>query len=127
MPRDHLTSLTVKGQAPFCERYSIAGTLTVGTGLARVYFNRDITITNVSASVGTAPTGASLIFDVNKSGTTIFTTQGNRPSIAASAYTDLTSIPDVTAVTTSDYLTIDVDQIGSTVAGAHATITIWYY
>lgn len=127
MPRDHLTSLTVRGVAPFCETFSIAGTLTVGAGTARWYFNRTVTITNVAASVGTAPTGASAIFDVNKNGTTIFSTQGNRPTIAASAFTDLTSTPDVVTFASGDYMTVDVDQIGSTIAGANAVIQVFYY
>jgi hypothetical protein len=53
----------------------------------RVYNDtgEDLTVTGVRASVGTAPTGATLIVDVNLAGTTIFTTQASRPAIAISA------------------------------------------
>ena len=104
--------------------FTIPGTQTVGSGTMRWYLDGNFTIATVIASVSTAPTGASLIFDVNKNGTTIFSTQGNRPTITASAFTDLASTPDVTSLASGDYLTVDVDQIGSTVAGADAIVRI---
>lgn len=104
--------------------FSVAGNVAVGTGLARYYASDTLTITNVIASVGTAPTGSSIIVDVNKNGTTIFTTQANRPTITASSFVDLTSLPDVTSVAAGDYLTIDVDQRGSTIAGTDLVVQI---
>lgn len=104
--------------------FSVAGNVAVGTGLARYYASDNLTITNVVASVGTAPTGSSIIVDVNKNGTTLFTTQANRPTITASSFVDLTSLPDVTAVAAGDYLTIDVDQRGSTIAGTDLVVQI---
>jgi hypothetical protein len=80
----------------------------------------------VRASVGTAPTTQSVIVDVNKNGTTIFTTQGNRPTIAAGANTDASSTPDVTAFAAGDYMTVDVDQIGTGTVGADLTVQVWY-
>ena len=104
--------------------FSIPGTLLVAGGTMRWYFAQSLTITNVIASVGTAPTGASLIFDVNKNGTTIFSTQANRPTITAGTFSDLSSTPNVTSLVSGDYITVDVDQIGSSVAGADAVIRI---
>lgn len=104
--------------------FSIPGALAVGSFSMRFYLDATKTISKVIAHVGTAPTGASLIFDVNKNGTTIFTTQGNRPTIAASGFSDMSSVPDVTALAANDFLTVDIDQIGSTVAGADAVIRI---
>lgn len=104
--------------------FSIPSTLSVSSGVMRWYFDGSYTITNVIASVGTAPTGASVIFDVNKNGSTIFTTQANRPTIAAGTFADLTATPNVTSVVSGDYLTVDVDQIGSSIAGAQAVVRI---
>lgn len=104
--------------------FSIPSSLIVNTGVMRWYADRSIIIQNVIATVGVAPTGASLIFDVNKNGTSIFTTQDNRPTITASGFTDLTSVPDTTTMVSGDYLTIDIDQVGSTIAGSHAVIRI---
>lgn len=106
--------------------YSVPGTLVAAGGAIRIPFPRAATITNVAAVVGTAPTGAAIRVDVNKNGTTIFTTQGNRPEIAVSTNADNTATPDVTAIAANDYLTVDVDVIGSTVAGADLTVRIDY-
>ena len=104
--------------------FSIPSNISTGTGSIRWYFTGNVTISNVVATVGTAPTGASLIFDVNKNDTTIFTTQANRPTITATNFTDLTSAPDVTTFVSGDYVTVDVDQVGSTVPGADAVIRL---
>ena len=71
------------------------------------------TITNITATVSVAPAGSGIIIDINKNGTTIFTTQGNRPTIAAGTYEDLSSVPDVTNLTLNDVLTCDIDQVGT--------------
>jgi hypothetical protein len=95
-------------------------------GTLRFYFAATRTISNVTACVSTAPTGAAILVDVNKNGTTMFTTQGNRPNVAVSTFTDLASAPDVTGVVSGDYITVDVDQIGSTIAGSDLVIAIYY-
>ncbi|MEV4180178.1 hypothetical protein AB0J28_01865 [Streptosporangium canum] len=106
---------------------TMSGTLVTGTGKGRFYNDTGSTlvITGVRASVGTAPTGASIVVDVNLNGTTIFTTQGNRPSIAASAFTSgkVTNM-NVTNWANGSYLTVDVDQVGSTIAGGDLTVQI---
>lgn len=86
-------------------------------------------IDSVMALVGTAPTGAAIIIDVNKgtgSGApaTIYATQGNRPTIAAGAVSATVGSNGGATVTTGDYLTVDVDQVGSTVAGADLVVHI---
>jgi small ligand-binding sensory domain FIST len=107
--------------------FSYPGTVATGTGAGRLYNDtgRAMTIIAIRASVGTAPTGATLIVDVNKNGTTVFTTQGNRPAIAISGNTAKVTNMDVTALADGDYLTVDVDQVGSTVAGANLTVAVW--
>lgn len=107
--------------------FSQGGTLVTGTGVFRLY-NRSgatRTIATVTASVGTQPTGAAVIVDVNLSGTSIFaTTQSNRPQIAVSTNEDESGAPDTTAWTNGSYLTIDIDQVGSTIAGANLVVTV---
>lgn len=104
--------------------FSLSGTLTTGVGTARFPMPYAAQILGVRAAVGTAPTGAAAIFDVNKNGTTIFTTQGNRPQVAAAANQGAEAVPDVSTLAAGDYLTVDRDQVGSTVAGADATLVI---
>jgi hypothetical protein len=107
--------------------FSQAGTLTVGTGVFRWYndFGAALTIKEVRASVGTAPTGSSLIVDVNENGTTIFSGGTDRPEIAISGFTDTTTGMSDTSLADGNYLTVDIDQIGSTIAGANLTVQVW--
>lgn len=104
--------------------FAKAGTCATSTGALRWYADRAYTIASVRASVGTAPTGANLIVDVNYDGTTVFSGGTDRPEIAASGFTDTTTGQSTTSVAAGHYLTVDVDQIGSTIAGADLTVQI---
>lgn len=81
-------------------------------------------IVEVHARVATAPTGATLLVDVNKNGTTIYGTQANRPTVAISGFTATVGENSVIEVAEDDIITIDVDQVGSTVAGANLAVSI---
>jgi len=83
-----------------------------------------LTIVEVRLKVKAAPTGATIIVDVNKNGTTIFTTQSNRPVIAISATKGNTTTIEVPGLVKGDDLTFDIDQVGSTVAGSTIIIEI---
>ncbi len=111
---------------PGCITFIISGVVAVGAGVIRLHAPRAGAITSVLATVSTAPTGADLIVDVHKNGTTIFTTQANRPTIAATTQDDLTSTPDVTAFAANDVFTMDVDQTGATVAGSNLVVQVRY-
>ena len=101
------------------------GALTVTTGSQRLPIDGTYTIVGTRLMAGTAPTGAALIVDVNKNGTTIYTTQGNRPTIADGANAGGPgATPDVTTLAAGDYLTVDIDQIGSSVAGSDLTVSV---
>lgn len=102
------------------------GTLTVSSDPFRWYAPFDLQLVAVEISVGTAPTGASIIVDIHNSGTTVFTDQGNRPEIAISSFVSGDAVPDVVDVVNGEYLEFHVDQIGSTIAGSDLTITVRY-
>lgn len=123
-PRDASTDVVRSDDVRYRETYTIPGTLAVGSGAARLTIGQDGVLINVLASVNTAPTGASAIFDLHKNGTTVFTGGTNRPTIAVSTNADTSSVPAVTTFSAGDYFTVDVDQIGSTIPGADAVITI---
>lgn len=115
----------VQTSAVVTNAFSMSGTLTVTTGKSRVYNDtgRTLTITATRATVNTAPTGAAIIVDITKNGTSIFTTQTNRPTIAISGFTGVSGVPNLTWAN-GEYLTVDIDQIGSTVAGADLTVQV---
>lgn len=101
------------------------GVLAVASGVSRLYTDETYVIEQVRASVNTPPAGASIIVDVHKNGTTIFTTQSRRPTISAGGNTAINSgaIEGFT-IGNDDYLTVDVDQIGSSTPGSDLTVTV---
>ena len=105
---------------------TVSGDLTADPGLLRLYnlTGAALTISKVHLAVNTAPTGATILVDVNENGTTIFTTPANRPSIAISAFTGESTTIEDASWADGNYLQADVDQIGSTIAGADLTITV---
>lgn len=94
--------------------------LTTGTAKVTFIVPFAFTLTDIAASVTTAPTGADLIVDVNEGGTSIMTT--NKLRIDAGEKSTATAATPPTLTDTSlaagAEITIDIDQIGSTIAGA---------
>lgn len=87
---------------------------------------RAFPITGVKMLRGTAGDSGTTTVDIHKNGTTIFTTQGNRPS---AAYTDGddhvdSATPDVTSVAANDVFTLDIDAAE---AGGAADIIVEIY
>lgn len=97
------------------------------TGAAKVTFRMpyNMKLTDVRASVGTAPTGATIIVDINEGGSTILSTE---LTIDATEKTSTTaSVPVVISdddLADDAEITIDIDQIGSTIAGAGLKVTL---
>jgi hypothetical protein len=105
-------------------------TTNLTTGTAKVTFRAPFafTILGLRASVKTAPTGSTIIVDINEGGNTIMTT--NKLSIDASEKTSVTAataagITD-SAIADDAEITIDIDQIGSSVAGVALKVTMLY-
>ena len=108
--------------------FATEGTLAASIGKIRISndFGETFTITKVKLSVSTAPTGSTIIVDVNKNDTTLFTTQSNRPAISTSAFSGQSTTIQNNSFADGDYLTFDIDQIGSTIAGAYLTVQIYF-
>lgn len=102
--------------------FVLKGEATTGTKKTQALIPCSLTTPSVIVYSDDAPTGTSLIVDVNKNGTTIFTTQGNRPQIAIGAHYDESGTPDITSFAKGDRVSIDVDQVGSTVKGGNDLI-----
>lgn len=105
--------------------FCVGGTLIADTNVSfAIPMPFNLIVGEVALKVKTAPTGSSLIVDVNQNGTTIFTTQGNRPTIADGDTSVVSVAPDVTSLVKEDVLTIDIDQAGSTVAGEDLVVEV---
>lgn len=93
--------------------------LTTGTAKATFRMPCAMTLTAVRASVTTAPTGAAMVIDINESGTSILST---KLTIDAGSKTSTTSaapyVLSDTSLADDAEITIDISQVGSTVAGA---------
>jgi hypothetical protein len=102
-------------------------TTALTTGTAKITFRMPyaFTLSAVRASVTTAPTGSTLIVDINEGGSTILST---KLSIDASEKTSTTAasaaVISDTALADDAEMTIDIDQIGSTIAGAGLKVVL---
>jgi hypothetical protein len=112
--------------------YTVSGTVVEGQGVTPITLSGAWVLDSVTLAITTAPTGRSLIVDVNKgtgagAATTIFGTAANKPTITAGSTRDFSPSTDasVTIFASGDYLTIDIDQAGSTVPGSDLTVTVW--
>lgn len=94
-------------------------TTALTTGTAKLTFRMPyaFTLTEVRTSVTTAPTDATLIVDINDGGTSIMTTDKLDILTTATIDDGTVALTD-TALADKAVITIDIDQIGSSVAGA---------
>ncbi len=92
------------------------------TGAAKVTFHMPFAfnLTGISAGVTVAPTGADLIVDVNEGGASIMATNKLRIDAGEESTHTAATPPTLTdtVLAAGSKITIDVDQIGSTIAGA---------
>jgi hypothetical protein len=106
--------------------FSSAGAQTVKTGTSKVPMLGSGTIVAVKAYLNTAPTGATTFkVNVKKNGTTIYGTITNQPTWVASANAATVGAHSVTTYATDDVLSVDVDAIGSTVAGSDLCVVVY--
>lgn len=105
--------------------WAVDGLVALATGSHRFTAEFACTLTKVRATVGTAPTGAGLRADVNRNGSSVFSGTGTQPTIAATTNTILVSTFSNGELDAGDYLTVDVDTIGSTFAGEDLVVSVW--
>ena len=104
-------------------------TSNITTGTAKRTFRMPYaaTLVAVRASVNTAPTGSTIVIDVNKNGTTVLSTKLSIDASEKTSYTAATpAVISVTAIAIDDEISIDFDQVGSTIAGAGVKVTFFW-
>lgn len=104
--------------------FSLPGQVFQESGRQRQYFAFRSAILGIQAAVHVAPTGAAIIVDVNKSGSTIFADPATRPTIPISGNVSTVTVPTDTIIEPGEYLTVDVDQAGSTIPGGDLTVMV---
>ena len=102
----------------------------LAAGTAKVTFRMPyaFTLTAVRANVNTAPTGSVLTVDINEGGSTILSTKltidaSEKTSVSAAA----AAVISDTSLADDAEMTIDIDGIGSTVAGKGLKIALIGY
>ncbi len=102
--------------------------ITAGTGKLTFRMPYAYVLTAVRASVKDAPTGAAIIIDINEEGATILST---KLSIDVSEKTSVSAAtpPVISDASLADdaEITIDFDQVGSTIAGTGVKVTFIGY
>lgn len=103
--------------------FSQTGTVTTATGTHRLYIRHAFDIIDVEATVGNAPSGGSVVVDVNINGTSIYST--GHPTITTGTNTSGAAAPDGTSTgTTGQYVTVDVDS--TTAPASDLTVIVRY-
>ena len=99
--------------------------LTTGTNKVRFRMPYAFTLTGVRASVNTAPTGANLVVDINEGGSTILSTKLSIDATETTSTTAATpAVISDSALADDAEISIDIDQIGSTIAGAGLKVAL---
>jgi hypothetical protein len=102
-------------------------TTAITTGAGKVTFRTPFafTLTAVRASVNTAPTGAAILIDINESGTTVLSTKLMIDATEKTSTTAATPyVISDSAIADDAEISIDFDQVGSTIAGAGVKVTL---
>jgi len=102
--------------------------ITTGTAKTTFRLPYGFTLTEVRCNCKVAPTGSTIIIDINEEGTSVLST---KLTIDVSEKTSTTAatpavISDATLADDAE-MTIDVDQIGSTIAGTGLKVTLLGY
>jgi len=102
--------------------------LTTGTAKATFHMPYAFTLTNVKAGVTTAPAGSVLTVDINEAGTTILSTKltidANEKTSATAA---TAAVISDTSLAADALMTVDIDGVGSSTAGAGLKIYLIGY
>lgn len=102
--------------------------LTTGTAKASIRMPYAFTLTDVRASVNTAPTGSVLTVDINESVSSILSTKLTIDATEVSSETAATPavISDSSLADDGD-ISFDIDTVGSTISGAGLKVTLIGY
>lgn len=106
--------------------FRVDGVLATATSASRFVVPRGGSLLHVYVVMGNTGSAGSTILDVNLNGSTIFTTQANRPEIAHDDTDGLvvSTTPDVTELSAQDVLTLDIDQVADGASDLHVVVSV---
>lgn len=104
--------------------FSKGGELEERIGGGSIYrFPHIILLTEVFIAVGVAPTGSSIVVDVNKNGVSVFS--GPKPTIPAGQHIS-EPISIAVLILPTDNIQVDIDDTGSNFPGENLTVELRY-
>jgi hypothetical protein len=109
----------------YLKTYNRYGSLAPNTGNVQFFSSANLTITNISASCGSAPLSGNINIVVVKDGANVANlviSAGNTQSATVNYYSDYTSL----TLTTSDYLTINLANTNATYYGNNLSVFFRY-
>lgn len=115
------------GAEQFIARFAYAGNIgATGTDVANAYYATEpMRVLGADLQVGTAGTTNSTTIDINKDGTTMFTTKPTLASTVATSPTPFTS-DTATSLALADKVTIDIDAVQTTNAqDLYSQLYLW--
>lgn len=93
--------------------------LTIGSGKVQMVMPYSMSLTGVLCSVTTAPSGSTLIVDINNNGVSVFSTQPTIDSIEFATLTAATpAVITGSSLLLGSTIRVDIDQVGASIAGA---------
>lgn len=105
------------GAEAFVEKFAVAGTIgATGTDIANAYYAQEpMRVIGADLYTGTAGTTNATTIDINKNGTTMFTT---KPTLATTVNASPTpfTVDTTTALALNDRVSIDIDAVQTTAA-----------
>jgi hypothetical protein len=119
LTRTDANTITVAAKPKYTRTLEIDGSLVVFNGTKRWWIHDTFTITKLQAYVTTAPTGAAVNIRVNKNAVSAATLSITAGQTKANATVSI-------ALAADDYVTVDITQVGSTIAGATLTLIMVY-
>jgi hypothetical protein len=117
----------IPASPPWCFAVSDFNTtdLAASTGVFSIYLPQTVTLTDITASVRTAPTGSTITFDCNDDGSTFLSTKLTIDAGETSSHTAATdAVISSATIAANSLLTCDIDQVGSSTAGKGGTICL---
>jgi hypothetical protein len=102
------------------------GVAATGANMAVWRAGETMTISDWLMGAVVAPSGATCYLDVHKNGTSLWSTQSNRPNLTSTVTGATGPAPNTTTVAKGDVLSIDLDTVGSSVAGSGLNLTLTY-
>lgn len=121
----HISGTLSVSQMPTTSRYRlflipVPGNPSTGSTVSLRIINKfgSCTIVAVESTVRAAPSTGTYTYDLNKNGTTLYTTQSNRPTRVSADGTGRKAhtLPDIVSLSDNDVLDVDLDGAGSGIA-----------